>query len=338
MGYACLTVAWLAGPVQLLAATYSDLIVFGDSLSDTGNIYRVTAGVIPNSPPYFDGRFTNGPNYVDDLAADLHLSSKPFLAGGDNYAFGGARTNFNSLAPSFDIRDQVRTYALATRHADPNALYIVFGGSNNLRDAIDQATANPNNANAIATNTVQTAVSDLRSILNTLAGLGARNVLVPDAPNLGLVPEVLQKGAMASAFGTNLSQAFNQQLNAMLDTETALKLYRLDTFGLFNSVISNPAGYGVTDVTSSCYSGDALNSIFGGSVCSSPNTHLFWDGLHPTSTGHAILAQAAFSLLEGGVGVQGDAVLVPEPPSWTLVLSGIALWTIWRRGSKPAHI
>lgn len=312
-------------PSPIFAVTYSDLIVFGDSLSDTGNVFRVTAGVIPNSPPYFDGRFTNGPNYVDDLAADLHLHSTPFLAGGHNYAFGGARTNFNSLAPSFDVRDQVRTYELASLRADPNALYVVFAGSNNLRDAIDSAAAMPSNATAIAANTVQQAVSDIHAMLNTLAGMGARNVLVPDAPNLGLVPEVLQKGTTASRFGTTVSQAFNQQLNAMLDTETALNTYRVDTFSLFNSVIANPAAYGLTDVRSSCYSGDALHSILSGTVCSSPDTHLFWDGLHPTSVGHAILARAAFDLLAG------DSVLVPEPASWLLVMTGIASWAVWRR-------
>src|SRR6478672_780719 len=90
------------------AGPYTGLIVFGDSLSDTGNDAIATRGAIPG-PPYAQGRFSNGPNYVDELAQNLGLSSTPSLAGGTNSAFGGARTNRQSLNPAFSILNQVQT-------------------------------------------------------------------------------------------------------------------------------------------------------------------------------------------------------------------------------------
>ena len=66
--------------------------MFGDSLSDVGNVYLATNGIEPASP-YVDGQFSNGPVWVQDLAARLGLPAlTPSLAGGSDYAFGGATT------------------------------------------------------------------------------------------------------------------------------------------------------------------------------------------------------------------------------------------------------
>src|SRR6516164_3574154 len=77
---------------RAVPSVYSNLIVFGDSISDTGNGFLFTGGVA-TAPPYFDGHFSNGPMWVEVLADRLGLPAPaPSLGGGTNYAFGGAET------------------------------------------------------------------------------------------------------------------------------------------------------------------------------------------------------------------------------------------------------
>ena len=259
--------------------TYSDLIVFGDSLSDTGNVSRSTGGFLP-PPPYYEGRFTNGPNYVDYMAAALSHDAIPYLAGGDNFAFGGARTSLRQHNPSFSVLGQVALYQVNARAADPNALYVVFGGSNNLLDVVPEVASQPNGP-TIGTQAVQRAAGDIAQSLNTLEAMGARHVLVSNAPNLGLVPQVTNQGPQTSAVATALSQSFNHTLDTILSGKTALEIKRLDTFSLMNNVTADPASFGFSNVTSPCYSGNATTVFQSGSVCSSPNSYLYWDDLHP---------------------------------------------------------
>ena len=76
------------------AQSYTRLVVFGDSLSDNGNLYAVTGGTQPLSPPYYQGRFSNGPVFTELLGfnAGRYTAGAP-VTGSVNYAFGGARTD-----------------------------------------------------------------------------------------------------------------------------------------------------------------------------------------------------------------------------------------------------
>src|ERR1043165_7474947 len=86
-------------PVLATAGPFRGVVVFGDSLSDSGNVFAATkpvlAKAIPVSPPYFQGRFSNGPVWVAILAEQLGLPLRPFLQGDTNFAFGGAATGFD---------------------------------------------------------------------------------------------------------------------------------------------------------------------------------------------------------------------------------------------------
>ncbi len=75
------------------ASRFSRVIAFGDSVTDSGNSFSLSAGVFPPSPPYFDGRWSNGPLWLDMVSEQLGLGlSVPSLRGGTNYAYGGARS------------------------------------------------------------------------------------------------------------------------------------------------------------------------------------------------------------------------------------------------------
>ncbi len=282
------------------ASAYSTMYVFGDSLSDTGNVNIVTGGV--PFPPYATGRFSNGPVWVETLATNLGLSASAALAGGTNYAFGGAATGapFTSSVPT--LTQQVSSYFLpgVGGVADPNALYVVWGGGNDVR------TGDPS--------VLTYSVPNISNIITTLAAAGATNFLVPNLPDIGLTPEAQAGGPAVVAGATYLSTTFNTQLataTAGLRTSLGVNIIDLDVYTFLNNVIANPSLYGLTDTSNRCFTGPT--GVGGsGTVCANPGEFLFWDGIHPTAAAHAALGNYA------------TAAVIPVPPAIILLVSAFA--------------
>lgn len=308
------------------SAGYSQIYVLGDSLSDVGNIEAAYAPIVaanggvplpilaaPGTPSaYAPNRASNGPIWIDAFAGAFGFTSVASLNGGTNYAFGGARTDnqlYNPVIPDFLGLLQQRDALLATRPAlDPDALYVVWGGANNLQDIL---TGRPR-ADGTPQSVGQT-VADLGLIIDSLAAAGASHFLVPNAPNIGLVPRLRERGQAAVAFGTLLTDALNDGLATLIDSrrQAGLDILDFDTAGFLAEVVANPASYGLSNVTERCYTGDDLNFNGSGSICADPARYLFWDGIHPTATGHALLAQAMLQH-------------IPEPAETGLLLAGLA--------------
>ncbi len=283
------------------ANAYSSLYAFGDSLSDTGNVFAASSFPLP---PYFNGRFSNGPVWVETLASNLGLSASPSLLGGTNYAFGGATTGTPPGSSTPTLTDQMGLYLTATGGvADPNALYVVFGGGNDVRDQ-----------------DVSSSVSNISNIVTTLAGAGATTFLIPNLPDIGKTPEALVDPAV-SAGATALSAMFNTQLDVEIDnlrSSLGANIFELDTFGFLNGIIANPASAGITNVNTPCLSTQTL------SICADPDEYVFWDTIHPTAVGHRLLGEAA------------TAALVPVPAAAWLFASAIALLGWVRRRANMA--
>jgi phospholipase/lecithinase/hemolysin len=271
------------------AAPFSDLIVFGDSLSDVGNISQATFGIVPGRY-YSSGRFSNGPVYVEPLATGLGLGPPVrSTAGGTNFAYGGARTSGTGGFDGLFIRDvdeQVDQF-LATRTVDPNALFLVFAGSNDLIGGQSN---------------VDVPVGSLANDLGRLAAAGARNFLVPNLPLLGSTPRFNGSSSTAAQYSL-LSTQFNAALSATLDSlqtdDPGLTIFRLDVADLLQQVILDPAAFGFTNVTDAAAPGLAPGdgSYDVGQIAAEPNKYLFWDDLHPTAAVHAMLAQYALAVL-----------------------------------------
>jgi phospholipase/lecithinase/hemolysin len=324
----------LLSPSIVSAGPFSSIIVIGDSLSDTGNVFRVTSALtpaIPVSPPYFQGHFANGFMWIEDLADALGLQITPSLAGGTNFAFGGAKTDFDVQAlfqrdigiiiPS--LRTQVTAYRATlldptltdpTRmHPAPaDALYVVWGGANDLREAVQQGTqgANP-------TQIASDAVGNIVDIIRTLQSFGAIYFLVPNLPNLGLTPQQVARGSAAMQLGTALSTEFNRALESalqQLETAVPVEIARLDIATHFQEVTANPQQFGVTNVTQACISGDPFAP---GTVCANPDSYIFWDAIgHPTAVAQALIADFALTALPPLVVTGG-----PHNPTDTLHVS-----------------
>ncbi|MBC7988630.1 MAG: autotransporter domain-containing protein [Luteimonas sp.] len=281
-----------------LAQTYSQTVFIGDSLTDAGYFRPL----LPPSAQPVIGQFTTNPGFVwSQYLADFYGTSAAPNGngqGGPNYAAGGARVGVDVVGPLGFIPSlvtQTNTYLAANGgRADPNALYTVWGGANDLF----AVAADPSQAQAI----IGGAVTAQIGIVGTLQAAGARYVIVPTIPDIGVTPSSLAGDPAGQAQGTALATAYNTALFGGL-ASAGLSVIPLDTFHFLQEVVANPAQYGFSNVTGTACLPPGSSSL----TCSpaawaspdAPNTYLFADGVHPTSGAHRIVADLAVSALEG---------------------------------------
>ena len=228
-------------------------------------------------PPYYQGRFSNGPIWVEHVASALGLPMLPSLAGGTDYAVGGAEvtsavSTVQGTIPS--VPEQVEEYLQAHGgKADPKALYILEGGGNDILNATGGS------ANALGLK-IATGLAGSELILRQS---GAKYFAIPDLLNVALLPA----GQANATFAAQATQATNQDLNTLLRWEQLLEgvsILRIDVFSLLQSVAADATHYGFTNITTPC-----LNTITN-TVCADPDHTLFWDAEHPTEFGHSFFA------------------------------------------------
>ena len=303
----CVLVVTCILPSAVTANTgYDRVVVFGDSLSDPGNAYVLFGmslvppytNLVPEYP-YAQGghHLSNGSTWIEQLATRLRQadSAGPALRKPGvftNYATdrtracedGASYINLSSqVASHIDLSSQVVDGFMGD-HGDAPAdvLYVMFVGSNDVRDALvsqDQTI-------------IGCALTSIYTNIMTLVYAGATDFLIPNLPNLGMIPAVALQGEEAKAAATWLSREFNKLLEEMLE-DIELKngqvhFHRVDTFRLITEIPSTHPGMNVTD---------ACIDVFTGTVCEPASRYLFWDGIHPTRAGHAILAEEAARVL-----------------------------------------
>ena len=288
---------------------YSGIVVFGTSLSDPGNALPSSATralrrtsllnplLIP-SAPYTKGghHFSNGATWIEQYARSVGLgdSVRPALATTDpavtNYAVGAARAYNDGI--NFNLTRQVDTFLLRSGGvASSQALYVIEMGSNDIRDAFSSMPA------------AATAVPFWRRhsgrsspISSACIWLGARNFLVWAAPNVALTPAIRTLGPGAGALATTLTQA------SMATSPGCWRscrrgcpesvFTRLAANQILDAIVANPAAFNLTTVTTACVTPSVAPFS-----CQQADEFLFWDGIHPTRAGHAILAEQTSRLL-----------------------------------------
>jgi len=270
----CIFLSAIPWTAKASTPTFTHLYIFGDSYCDVGNVFSATSGAEP-AAPYYNGRFSNGPIWVDHVAGYLGIGPlKASLAGGTDFAFGGAEvtapvTTAQGTIPS--VPQQVALYLQSTGNkADPKALYIIEGGGN---DILNAASNSPQQLG------FQIALGISESEL-LLRRAGARHFLIPNLFNVGVLPAAARNAAFAAAATT----ATNNSLDVLLALEDALEgvhILRLDVFSLESAVVTDPNHFGFTDVTDPCLST---------TICADPDRTFFWDAEHPTVFGHAFFA------------------------------------------------
>ncbi len=299
----------LAAPGWAAAQGSGGIVVFGTSLSDPGNAfallgatntppdYSVDPFLVPDRPYARGGQhFSNGATWVEQLARPLGLagSVRPAFAsnaGATNFAVGGARARAFGDAP--DLSRQVGAFLSGSGGSAPSeALYVVEMGGNDLRDALVAAT---DDARFLI---IGDAIGSIARNIAALYGAGARKFLVWSAPDLGLTPAILgldQLRPGTAAGASFLSQTFNFHLDlALADLAhfPGISIRRLDAFGKLHDIVNRPQDFGLSNVNTAC-----ITPSVAPFACTDPDEFLFWDGIHPTGAGHAIIAHEAATAL-----------------------------------------
>ena len=262
--------------------TYSQIVVFGASLSDNGNATTIVPGLFPGAP-YYPGRASNGLLWIDVVAADLGNSVKPFVNGGTNFAVGGARTcEISGTSPNpFDLCYQTILYLTsALNRADASALYVIDAATvgNNIFAVINNGLSH----SEITT----TAPTDIAKIMDKLYKAGARKFLVTNVPDVGATPR--GQGLPSPATATALSNGFNATLNNELANFRASHSGADIRLADFKSAVAITTGF--TNTTDPC----VVNLV----ACATPDTYTYWDNLHPTAATGRNMAKAALTVLK----------------------------------------
>ncbi|MDQ8192247.1 SGNH/GDSL hydrolase family protein [Roseibacillus persicicus] len=279
----------------------SAVYVFGDSLSDVGNARFISEAVpiIPEQP----ARYSNGPVWNERLGVPMI----PSLEGGTNYAVGGAQTD-RGLIPLTGLPNQLSQFELnlAGAAADPDALYVLFFGGNDIARISTEAPAS-------ALPSILGGVNNLVQAVNTLQGLGAERILVANAPDVSLTPLIINNfagNAAALNAVSSLTDIWNTGLATALSNLNDPNVQLLDINTPFLDRFNNPSGYGLTNLT------DPAESVPG----ADPDEYFFWDEFHPTESAHQAIADEVLAL-----------TAVPEPSSVLLIASSGLFLLVRRR-------
>lgn len=298
------------------------IVVFGDSLSDVGNVYTGSSGATPAppapphvaqpdppSPPYFQGRMSNGPLWVDQLADMLNVAgpeASQKATGGTAYAYAGAAIGpATRIRPSIAIPGQTQVVSDTGKQIDDfllaspggrfaaDQIVLFWGGSQNLLQAALFAASTGAKNNGLAA--LAASITEFESELRRLDANGALRVVVPNqidpssAPFFNGYGPPLPPGTKALV--AEFTPVFNAQLDAMLaglmsDSAVQLQLYPVDMFGLFKRIEADPSAYGFTNNTAPAF----IPGL--GQVVPDPTGYLFWDPIHPTTQAHLLMADA----------------------------------------------
>lgn len=286
---------------MVAASPLKGIVVFGDSLSDNGNLWEYMQRQIPQSPPYYKGHFTNGPVWIELLTkayypqgAEKHL---------EDYAFGGAgilsEADDDEDSPVFTLRKELDAYFIShDDKADADRLYVVWIGANNYL-------AEPDDENEA----VSTTLEGINKGLTRLVEKGAKNILVVNLPDLGLTPYAMHYQETDKL--TRLSQNHNSRLKIAIDgfenQYPDVHWLYFDVSGVMKELIQYPGKYGYTNVLDACNL-STLSQARGHQnllkmVASvAPNTnecmgYLFFDDVHPTARTHLIMAKRTQDML-----------------------------------------
>jgi outer membrane lipase/esterase len=319
------------------AGPFTGLVVFGDSLSDSGNNAFVFDNVLgPPLPagslrtpvpipgpdfvptyPYASGRYTNGPVWAELLASNLGLAAAPSMAGGSNFAFGGARLGPALGSFPYSLVEQTTMFLGQNGGRAPSGNLYVLQDGNDARDALALLADGGD-----PTPLISAFGNNIAALLARMQAAGADHILVMNIPDLGTAPAVQALGPAAAAAATGITIGFNTALESSLSqlaASAANNIQLLDLFDLQQRIFSNPAAFGFSDLTSAC--------AFSVTCIADPAATFFWDGIHPTASVHAVIGNAALALIP---------LPIPLPGTGPLLGLGLLILVLGRRLRQSA--
>ena len=293
---------------------FERIVVFGDSLSDPGNVFAITGNslkppyssldefLIPDAPYARGGHhFSNGATWVERFAKKLDLGDSvgPAFKVEDedelkrsNYAVGGARARDDG--ENINLTAQIGAFFADTRGvALEESFYVMALGGNDVRDAVEALALD--DTGIASAEILARALSSISDSLIALYSAGARTVMVANAPDISLTPAIqkFDQVSPGAALGAALLVSqFNSELEGLLtlleQSSPGLEIIRLDLFQGIREIVADPAAYGLNNVQDACVMPNQKPS-----ACKKPKRYLFWDGIHPTKKTHRVIARKA---------------------------------------------
>lgn len=240
------------------ASQVKEIIFFGDSLTDDGNLYR-TIQVLPKSPPYFNGRFTNGPTWAEDLGKYYYNKS---YVDYQNYAVGGATSIIhNPLNDSFvspvTLTAEIYDYALRSVFTDKSeTLFVIWIGANDYLYETDP------DMDTITTDVV----NNINWAINYLMGQGGKNFLILNLPDLSRTPYATQNNVVDRLHSVTMehNQKLADLMKQLKNNNSNAKFTFVDIYTIFNDLMNNPAKYNqiyhqrLNNFTQACWQGEMM--------------------------------------------------------------------------------
>ena len=260
-------------------------VAFGDSLSDNGNLFIGSGGTQPPSPPYVGGRFSNGPVWIEQLAGPMagffplgpvnNLTST-------NFAFGGARTDALFANPP-GTGSQVGAYFARGGGFGAGDIATMWAGANDIFQGLPVAAAAPATAQATMQGIATAAATNVSTQVGQLAAGGARTIVVLNLPNFSTLPQFAGgPAATLAGFSTlTFNGALAQGLTAVAAAAPGANIISIDVAGVFGALQAAPGSFGFTNASQACLTAGAAPACTG---------YAFFDGVHPTTQGHAVVA------------------------------------------------
>lgn len=281
---------------QPLSTNYSLVVSFGDSMSDTGNLYEISQRLgkvgLPTAPNE-RGRFSNGPVVLEYMSNVLQL---PLL----NYAVGGALSGTRNLIPGFAVQigalrqidDFLANQPSSTTPVDARALYVIWTGPDDFYA----------DGNIFDKNTVTTVTANIKTGMSRLYARGARQFFVPLMPDLSITPSAADKNKLLPTYQLNAKQRSSElaasvtaMLKAFARQYPQAQVRSFDTF-TYSQERSRQAAAEGYNVSTPCYTPKVMG--LPGAVCADPDKYLFWDTNHPTAAAALVIGRA---MAEGAI-------------------------------------
>lgn len=293
---------------QNIAVQFSNIIVFGDGLSDMGKFGELTNFQYPPSPPFYQGRWTNGPTWIEMLAEKINVP----LTAENNYAMGGATTGSYNIneplrsalglsreAELFGLQAQIDKVLTATPKLDSTALYVVWAGGHDYGSFLEYGQPDIKQYPPVA---------NIQYALIRLINAGAHTIMVGDLPDLGATPAYA--GTEKATLATSLIQEFNDSLRTMLkdlESGTGAVIIHLEAASFFQDVFAKPAHYGLKNITESYLPFDYIDfsnplktpelTIPNREKGLNPDEFAFWWGISASRRIHELIAERGVKAL-----------------------------------------
>ena len=286
--------------VCINAQALKEIVVFGDSLSDNGNIYEYLNHQLPLSPPYYQGRFADGPVWVELLMEKYYPGN--IAAHLDDRAYGGAGIGTLEDNNQFSLQNQIKTY-LEQHQLKSDSMYVIWMGANNYFNLPDH----PDEV-------VHEVINVIKQQTEMLVARGAKHLMFMNLPDLSQTPAATEFEAVDELRYLSLlhNRLIQQMLTELRKAYPKVQFLDYDVTTIMSDIIKKPAAYGFTNTTTTCFEHleeafaprfehnvmlNKLDSLALPRTDVNCDSYLFFDLYHPTEHAHRIMADRIYHLL-----------------------------------------